>query len=109
MQNKVADLLTFELLVGEFKSDKDKTAFPVFTGFLPNGKKITVKFKRELTSGKSLPKQSGMIKVKTTDMSIDKSKKYPTLWLHDYESIEERVFDNTSALEEFFGTIPDKK
>jgi len=64
-----------------------KNKFNAFKTFLTNGKKMDVRFPQAV---KNLPKENCFIKVMSNDINIDKSHKYPRMWIQEIIEIVEK-------------------
>lgn len=101
----VPEVLKFEIVTGEYKNDKVK--FNVYKAFIGTKKKgYTLKFRKDV---KNLPQESGFLTCRPQDMSIDKSGKYPVLWIHAYETFTPHENDNVEKIIEFFSAVEDKE
>ena len=63
-----------------------------------HGKLMTVKFVKGCPN---IPERPCVILVKPENMNVDKSRRYPCLWVKAVEEIREKKFD-TSSLDEYF-------
>lgn len=91
-----------EILVEERKTAEGKK-FNVYKTFTKNGRKIDVKFRKEV---KNLPEGNSYAIVDVDDMNVDKSKRFPVLWIaqvQGYEDITEvRKETNKKQIDELF-------
>ncbi len=66
------------------KPDGSKTSFYAYKTFLKNGKKMDLKFTKEV---KNAPTEDCMISVNADNMNIDRNRKYPLVWVKKIEEI----------------------
>lgn len=85
---------TFYIEVGEYQNKEKGSKFPIYTGYVgPQLKKITVKFRRD---AKNIPTKTGYITVDKNEMSLDTSKRYHVLWIHNVVDFKENNYDEKS-------------
>ena len=91
-----------EILVEEKKTAEGKR-FNTFKAFTKNGRKIDVKFRKEV---KNLPEGNCYAVIGVDNMNVDKSKRFPVLWVSQVESYEDvsevRAENNKKQLDELF-------
>lgn len=95
-----AKLKKFKVIVSE-KETKEGRKFNVYKAVTNEGRLIDCKFRKEV---KNLPEKTCYVHVYNTEMNIDKSREYPTLWVKAIEEIEEigNKADDTTAVDEIF-------
>jgi hypothetical protein len=64
-----------------------KNKFNAYKTYLTNGKIMDVRFPQQV---KNLPKENCYIKVNSNDVNIDKSHKFPRMWIQEILEIIER-------------------
>lgn len=91
-----------EIIIEERKTAEGKK-FNTYKSFTKNGRKIDVKFRQEV---KNLPTEHCYAEIEVDSMNVDKSKRFPVLWISEvlgYESIDEvRKESNKKVLDELF-------
>ena len=91
-----------EILVEERKTAEGKK-FNTYKTFTKNGRKIDVKFRKEV---KNLPDNNTYAIVEVDAMNVDKSKRFPVLWIAEvqgYEDVAEvRKENNKKQIDELF-------
>lgn len=91
-----------EILVEEKKTAEGKK-FNTYKTFTKNGRKIDVKFRKEV---KNLPEGNCYAIIAVDEMNVDKSKRFPVLWVSQvqgYEDVTEvRKENNKKQLDELF-------
>jgi len=60
------------------RTDGSKNVFNAFKTYLKNGKKMDLKFTKDV---KNIPNEDCLIKVNVDDMNIDRNRKYPVVWV----------------------------
>lgn len=90
---------TFFLEVTRIKNEK--VDFLAYKGFPePKQHRIDVKFRKDV---KNVPQTSGYITVKLSDLSVDRRKRYPVLWIANFESFDENNPNQSNkSVEELF-------
>ena len=91
-----------EIIVEERKTSEGKK-FNVYKTFTKNGRKIDVKFRKEV---RDLPTENCYAIINVDDMNVDKSKRFPVLWIAEVQSYEDvtavRQENNKKQLDELF-------
>lgn len=78
------ELIELQLVVTKIEYQGKK--FNAYKTFQKNGKKIDVKFIKEV---KNAPDVDSVIVVKLGNINLDKSRKYPCLWVRGIEEVKE--------------------
>lgn len=98
----MAETKRIEILVEEKKTAEGKK-FNTYKTFTKNGRKIDVKFRKEV---KNLPTENCYANIKTDNMNVDKSKRFPVLWVSEVESYDDitevRKETNKKQIDELF-------
>lgn len=99
---------TFQLNVARFTDKKRGLDFNTYEGYVgKKQRKVTIKFRRDV---KDIPTETCIITVKVTDMSLDTRSKYPVLWLHGFDKVEDLDTQrSTKAVDNFFGNDTEEK
>lgn len=87
MENTVVNYKVLELEVRQItikREDGTKNEFNAYKSYLKSGKKIDVKFTRDV---KNLPTTDCRIKVAIGDMNVDSNRKFPVLWIRKITEI----------------------
>lgn len=89
-----------KILVSE-KETKEGRKFNVYKAVTKDGRLMDCKFRKEV---KNLPEKTCYIYVLPTEINIDKSREYPTIWVKSIEKIEDlgTPDSDTKAVDELF-------
>lgn len=99
MEQKTTVQETKEIEIVKVKEVKyNNSTFLAYECVDKHGKLMTVKFVKGCPN---IPERPCVILVKPENMNVDKSRRYPCLWVKAVEEIREKKF-NASSLDEYF-------
>lgn len=99
MEQKTTVQETKEIEIVRVKEVKyNNSTFLAYECIDKHGKLMTVKFVKGCPN---IPERPCVILVKPENMNVDKSRRYPCLWVKAVEEIREKKF-NASSLDEYF-------
>lgn len=91
-----------EIKVVEMETLDGKKKFNAYKVLGKDGRYMDLKFRKEVVN---LPKENGLLYVKSENLSIDNNRKFPATWIHAFEKFvplsSQRTDDKKVA--EFFG------
>lgn len=96
----MSKLAEFELVVTKIEYEGKK--FNAYKTFMANGKKIDVKFTRDV---KVTPDENCVIVVEHDNWNIDRNRKYPCIWVKGIKEVKpiETTRNKEEDYEEMFG------
>ena len=63
---------------------KNGQVFDAYHTFDKDGKRLQVSFRRDCAEKQGAPKESGILEFESKNTSLDMSRRYSVLWIHEY-------------------------
>ena len=91
-----SNVTVFEIFTKRIAGEKDgkKYDFLAYHTYDKQAKKVTVKFTQSVTKA---PKERCFIKVDNANWNLDKSSRFPTLWVKEIEEIVNISYQNKNV------------